>query len=274
MNRAALQLAGSEQSAFAGTQRFQVLACVGRGASGVVYEVHDRERDARLALKALHAPTAEAILLLKNEFRSVQDVRHRNLVELHELFEEKGQWFFTMEFVPGCDFLTYVRGSSAAAALASGALGEQTNTTLDESRLRAVLGQMAQGLSALHRAQKVHRDVKPSNVQVTADGRVVILDFGIVSEVGRDAGREGIVGTVYYMAPEQALGEQTGPAADWYALGVMLYQALTGRVPFMGLGSDVIEQKVTVMPPAPKSFIGRTGRSQCVVRLADEHRSG
>src|SRR3954451_12723884 len=94
---------------FAGTSRFVVLSQVGRGAAGLVYEVLDRERNTRLALKVLRSLDGESVLQLKSEFRAVQDLRHPNLVALSELFEDRGQWFFTMEYVAGSDFLSYVR---------------------------------------------------------------------------------------------------------------------------------------------------------------------
>src|SRR6202041_2330269 len=104
---------------------------------------------------------------------------------------------------------------------------------LDEPKLRAALRQLAVGGCALHADHKVHRDLKPSNVLVDPAGRVRILDFGIVWDLAgeRRPSEEGaVVGTITYMAPEQGGGEPVTPASDWYAVGVMLYQALTGRL--------------------------------------------
>jgi serine/threonine protein kinase len=251
---------------FHGTSRFEILGQIGQGAMGFVYEVVDHERRARLALKTLRTPDPESILLLKNEFRAIQDLSHPNLVTPKELFEEDGQWFFTMDFVEGIDFLSYVRtiapapaassvkvreGASTYAAAGSGEIG-----TLDEARLRSALRQVVVGLSALHADHKVHRDVKPSNVLVASDGRVQILDFGIVSDLANaDANDDGeLVGTVLYMAPEQAAGEAVTPAADWYALGAMLFQALTGRLPFTGNVDQILTQKMDQEAPAPRAF--------------------
>jgi eukaryotic-like serine/threonine-protein kinase len=229
-----------EEMRFGGTARFQVLSELGQGGAGFVYEVMDRDRNDRLALKTLRIPNAESILLLKNEFRSIQDLDHPNLVRLDELFEEGGRWFFTMEYVPGKNFADHVRDDAG----------------FDEQRLRGALGQLAGGLDALHRSGKIHRDIKPSNILVTTEGRVVILDFGIVSDLGRQSdGDQGIVGTAFYMAPEQAASETVGPASDWYAVGAMLYQCLTGKLPFTGKIDEVLERKLVAEPPPPDSLV-------------------
>lgn len=247
---------------FAGSSRFKVRARVGEGSVGVVYDAVDRERDARVAIKTLRSPSPETIHLLKTEFRRLADLRHPNLVALGELFEEHGTWFFTMEFVPGVTLLRYVRpGSqsrSSVAPPASGAVVLADPGRLDEGRLRAAFGQLALGLAALHDAGKIHRDVKPSNVLVTPEGRVVILDFGLVAEARGHVADQGIQGTVPYMAPEQAASEEVGFAADWYAMGVVLYQALTGRLPFYGSASEILEQKVSREPPPPRELVPDT----------------
>src|SRR5262249_37094450 len=153
---------------------------------------------------------------------------------------------FTLEFVEGVSFLRYVTetaGDVETISLATGATngGDGASQAPDLQsiaapaaieRLRASMGQLASGVYALHQAGKLHRDLKPSNVLVEAGGRVVVLDFGLVEDSGGKADVGIIQGTPAYMAPEQARGEPALPASDWYAVGVMLHQALTGRLPF------------------------------------------
>ena len=288
-------------SVFQGTPRFQILNRLGAGGMGVVYEAFDRERQARIALKALPRLDASSLYLFKQEFRALADVVHPNLATLHELIEYQGAWFFTMEIVDGVDFLRYVRGTETAQpptlhednTTATFVLDPRRTqaflpTTSDDTpfdgtpglaaepprfapltvgeqfeRLRAALAELADGLLALHAAGKLHRDIKPSNVLVTNAGRVVLLDFGLVQELSAlnvSSPEEGeIAGTLAYMAPEQAAGKALSPAGDWYAVGVILFQALTGRLPFETRGIQLLGDKqrrdapavVSLAPTAP-----------------------
>src|SRR5881394_3999462 len=127
------------------------------GGMGVVYEALDKETDEKVALKTLRDVDGNAILLFKQEFRSISGIRHQNLIRLGDLFESRGSWFFTMELINGVDLMSWIRNG-------------------DVFRLRDAISQLVTGLGALHDAGHVHRDIKPSNVLVK-DGRVVLLDF-------------------------------------------------------------------------------------------------
>ncbi|APR84669.1 Serine/threonine-protein kinase PknA [Minicystis rosea] len=128
---------------------------------------------------------------------------------------------------------------------------DRLSSGADVARLRSAFAQLALGLSALHRAKKVHRDIKPSNILVTREGRVVVLDFGLVADLLNMVPESHLVGTFSYMAPEQAGLKTVGPAADWYSVGVLLYQALTGRLPVTGAAREVLVLKQAFEPPAP-----------------------
>ncbi len=126
-----------------------------------------------------------------------------------------------------------------------------SNYQLDEARLRAALRQLAEGVNRLHEMGKLHRDIKPSNVLVDGDGRVVILDFGLVEDVEPELHETLLAGTPDYMAPEQGAQMAISKASDWYSVGVMLYQALTGRLPFKGKFFEVMMRKQTRDPVQP-----------------------
>ena len=228
----------SDPRGFPGNERFQIQRCLGSGGMGVVYEALDRDRNEVVALKTLRWTDPSAIYRLKREFRTLVGIVHPNLVALYELFGEADEWYFTMELVKGSRFLEFVRPDVLAV-----------------ERLRSALAQLATGLVALHSAGKLHRDLKPSNVVVTPEGRPVILDFGIAADMvaGEDPLRtaeDGIWGTAEYMSPEQGRGEASA-ASDWYAMGCMLYEALTGRLPFAGAALRVLLEKAQQDPPDP-----------------------
>ncbi len=264
---------------FTGTSRFEVVDRLGKGGMGVVYRVRDRERGSVVALKTLRRIDAASLFRFKKEFRALTDIVHDNLVALHELVYEDERWFFTMELVDGVDVIRWVRGrenqepspetaSATAALTASGetlvtrpvmSVGLPTERALppiDYDRLRAALRQLAGGVAALHSAGYLHRDIKPSNVLVTPSGRVVLLDFGVITEVAgvrwQAGGKVDAVGTPAFMAPEQVTERGAGEASDWYALGGLLYLALTGRRPFEGRAEEVLRAKQSSIPAPPR----------------------
>src|SRR5580698_189326 len=191
-----------------GTERFEVIRRIGRGGMGVVYEARDREEHRRVALKTLVHFDPASLYLFKQEFRTLAGVTHPNLVRLYELVAVADQRvFFAMELVRGVDFAAHVAkvlpvrkadersvttGLDAPEALRSGTrrasvppppVPTLASTPADLDRLRPALRQLVEGVQALHTAGKLHRDIKPSNVLVTHEGRVVILDFGVATEL-------------------------------------------------------------------------------------------
>ncbi len=195
-----------------------------------------------MAVKALAQVDPASVYRFKAEFRALTGITHPNLLQLHDLVFHDGQWLLTMELVEGSDFLRHVRperegsGPQRIDPLQRPIANDNMRLgVLDEGRLRSALRQLAEGLCALHASGHLHRDLKPANVLVYAsDARLVIADFGLVTELARaGAQREsGVAGTLAYMSPEQATGHALSEASDWYAVGVMLYQALTGGLPY------------------------------------------
>jgi serine/threonine protein kinase len=264
-----------------GNGRFQVKRRLGEGSMGAVYLAFDRERGLDVALKTLRRVDAMSIYRFKREFRSLSDVVHPNLVALYDLFHDGNLYYFTMEHVSGRDFTSYVLGASRRAyvetprstpdaldglardagspALETHGLEVLFPTPLrDENRLRDVLIQIAQALLAIHAVGKLHRDLKSDNVLVTDEGRAKVLDFGIVIEralPGHGTLELGVMGTPAYMSPEQAGGRPVDEATDWYALGVMLYEALTGALPFDGGYLEIMTQKQQLDPPPPSQVV-------------------
>jgi hypothetical protein len=274
---------------FYGTERFSLRRKLGAGGMGVVYEAHDRSIDKTVALKTLSRAEPDHIYRFKREFRTLADVSHPNLVELHELMSEGHHWFFTMELIKGVTFINYVRPESEDGLMddsrsPSDSQSDRANSEaeteefdssdlslesgemtafadeppplsspykLDESRLRSALRQLAEGVQHLHEIGKLHRDIKPSNVLVSEGGRVVILDFGLVEDVEPELRDTLLVGTPDYMSPEQGAQQQISRASDWYSVGVMLYEALTGRLPFTGKFFEVMLRKQTRRPIQP-----------------------
>ncbi len=254
-----MDIVPSRRNPFPGTDRFEILGELGVGGSSIVYEALDREHGARVALKALRSIKAYDLVGFKNEFRALQDVQHPGLVTLGELFEEDGQWFYTMELIDGVDFLAYVRPGSHWTRLES---EPRRINRVDLRRLRAALGELVQALSALHSAGIVHRDIKPSNILVTPAGRVTLLDFGVAGRIHqRQAGSDGyVLGTAAYMAPEQGTAEPIVAAADMYAVGVLLYRAITGRLPISGAPVEILEAKLRRQAFAPSLLMPNVPR--------------
>ena len=261
---------------------------IGRGGMGVVYKVWDRQRERHLALKTLGVMNAERLLLFKNEFRALADVAHPNLIAFHEMESVGDQWFFTMELIDGVDLLTWVADPLLAEASqvtidpAStsadspppgsdvGALqytlgGESGDDSppgqarkirhaADMGRVRSAFRQLAAGLCALHAGGRLHCDIKPSNVMVTTEGRVVILDFGLVKALAGSQKDDRLAGTLQYMSPEQMTVQPLGPASDWYSAGMVLYLALTGALPFRSRSNQFLsllkeKQRAEFVPP-------------------------
>ena len=217
--------------------RYRLLELVGAGGMGMVYHAHDEQLDLPVAVKVLRPGLARDVQRLgrfKQELVLARQVSHPNVVRTHDIGSDGETVFLTMDFVPG---------RSLADLLAE-------DGKLSPERAVAIARQIASGLAAAHEAGVVHRDLKPSNVLVEESGRAAIADFGIARSLavtGPGPTLPGIVvGTPDYLSPEQARGAEVDGRADLYALGIILYEMLTGDLPFAG-GSqaEVLAQRVT-----------------------------
>ena len=233
------------EGALRGSDRFTIRRCLGRGGFGTVYEAHDLDRAATVALKVLHRADPRALYLFKQEFRAARELYHPGLVQLYELFADGDRWYFTMELVRGASLVEHLR-AAATSDDPTPALGPTCDAMLS----------LCEALGALHAAGKVHRDIKPQNALVTPEGRVVLLDFGLLHEVAGDgAAPSDVAGTPDYMSPEQAAGLPLTPASDLYSAGAILFEVLTGSPPFTGPVGVVMARKQREDGPAPSTLV-------------------
>jgi serine/threonine-protein kinase len=203
-------------------ERYEVLSPLGRGGMGVVYKAHDRVLDETVAVKVLRADVArepEGARRFRSEIKLARNIRHRNVCAIHEYGESGGLRFIAMELVDGVDLRRQIQQQGA----------------LPGHEAFEVAIQAADGLQAIHKAGIIHRDLKTANIMRDTGGRVRVMDFGIAKRFGTDSTLAGrVVGTPEYMSPEQARGHRLDFRSDIYALGVVIYEIFTGRVPFQG----------------------------------------
>jgi tetratricopeptide (TPR) repeat protein/tRNA A-37 threonylcarbamoyl transferase component Bud32 len=226
---------------FAG--RYEVIEELGRGGMGSVYRVLDKKINEEVALKLIRPEIVDekAIERFGDELKFARKIAHRNVCKLYELDEEKGTHYITMEYIPGEDLKSMIKMTRQ--------LGVRTSVIIAK--------QICEGLGEAHRHGIVHRDLKPSNIIIDKEGTARILDFGIARSLkkGRKTGHGILVGTPEYMSPEQAEARETDQQSDIYSLGIILFEMLTGRVPFDGEGPLGIAVKHKLeKPPSPKKF--------------------
>ena len=234
---------------------YRVLSPLGSGGMGQVYLAEDVRLGRRLALKILPPdaiPEEHRISRFEREARSISALNHPNIITIYDTGEVRGLRFIATEFIDGATLRTILGRSRL-----------EIRHALD------IAMQVTQALAAAHAAGVVHRDLKPENVMVRADGYVKVLDFGLAKLTGQAltahaAGlptheletEAGVVmGTVRYMAPEQARGEETDSRADVFALGVLLYEMLAGEPPFKGRTSADVIGALLLQEPAPLAHL-------------------
>jgi serine/threonine-protein kinase len=243
--------------------RYEILETIGSGGMGIVYRALDLELSELVALKTLRRELVSdgtALARFKSELRLARRISHRNVVRTHDLGETDGLYYITME---------YVEGTSVKQLITE-------RGRLPVHATLPIAKQLCRALEVAHEQGIIHRDIKPHNMVLAPDGVLKVMDFGIARLLGRTKGmtQTGMVmGTPEYMAPEQLLGEDVDARADIYAIGVVIYECLTGRTPHtadnpMLLISRVLEQR----PVPPHELVPEIPRSLSDAVLAALHR--
>jgi len=223
-------------STFAG--RYQIIEELGKGGMGRVYKVLDKETKERIALKLIKPEIAsdrKTIDRFKNELTTARKIRHKNVCGMYYLGEDKGRPYITMEHVSGEDLKSSIRRFG----------------NLPTGKAISIARQICEGLEEAHSLGIVHRDLKPNNIMIDDYGNARIMDFGIARSIkGKSITGSGVmIGTPEYMSPEQVEGKDVDERSDLYSLGVILYEMVTGRLPFEGETPLSVAHKHKYEPP-------------------------
>lgn len=253
---------------------YQLISELGRGGMGVVYKARQEDLDRVVAVKMIlssHLASAEQVRRFQAEARAAAKLRHSHIVPIHEVGQCNGQDYFTMEYIEGQSLAQRIeavkkamgpifakrRAQTEGGSDRSGK-SESSHFSPDVPEAVRILSAIARAVDYLHRQGIVHRDLKPSNILLDAQGEPYLTDFGLAKIFAPDVQRTAtgvIAGTPAYMSPEQAAGNagQTGPAADIYSIGAILYEMLTGQPPFMEENPlDVLLNVLSMDPMLPR----------------------
>jgi len=244
--------------------RYEVIEELGKGGMGRVYKVFDKKIKEVVALKLIRAEIStdeKTIERFNNELRLARKISHRHVCRMYDLGEEGTSHFITMEYVPGEDLKRFIKRSGQ----------------LTVSKAISIAKQICEGLSEAHHLGVIHRDLKPQNIMIDADGNTRIMDFGIARFLeGEGVTTQGVlIGTPDYMSPEQTELEGVDQRSDIYALGVILFEMVTGRVPFEGKTPISIAMKhKSEPPPDPRNLNGQVtdGLSQVILKCLQKEK--
>ncbi len=225
-------------------RRYQIIEDLGKGGMGRVYKVLDTEVREKMALKLLNPAIASderTIERFRNELKLARTISHRNVCRMYDLGRDEGTYYITMEYISGEDLKSLIHRIGA----------------LPVGKAVSIARQVGEGLAEAHRLGVVHRDLKPQNIMIDREGNARIMDFGIARslEAKGITGAGVMIGTPEYMSPEQVDGKDADQSSDIYSLGIVLYEMLTGRLPFEGDTplSVAIKQK-SEAPVNPKTI--------------------
>lgn len=236
--------------------RYEVLGLLGQGGMGILYLARDPVIDRHVALKQLKVDDEDLRRRFVREARSAGRLQHPNIVTIYEVDEHEGELFIAMEYIDGSTLSALIREAAPLSML----------------RRLELLDQLADGLGYAHGQGIVHRDIKPANLMVTKGGRLKILDFGIARIIASGAAASvaggGVLGTPAYMAPEQLLGGEVDHRADIFAVGLVMYELLTGKRAFSGGTAAVVERVLNDAPTPIEELVPSidTELARCVRR--------
>ena len=224
--------------------RYEVIEELGKGGMGKVYKALDKEINEEVAIKLLKPEIASdetTVERFRNELKFARKIAHKNICKMYHLAKDVDTPYITMEYVPGENLKSFIRRKGK----------------LSDDEALSIAKQVCEGLAEAHRLGVVHRDLKPQNIMIDEEGDAKIMDFGIARSLEAPGMTQTgvMIGTPDYISPEQAEGEEADHRSDIYALGVILYEMVTGNVPFKGdTALSVAMKHKSKLAPDPKQF--------------------
>ncbi|HEV3205952.1 MAG TPA: serine/threonine-protein kinase, partial [Terriglobales bacterium] len=242
-------------------ERYEILALLGEGGMGAVYKAKDREVERVVALKLIRPEMASNPSILarfKQELMTAHQVTHKNVIRIYDLSEADGVKFITMEFVEGSDLRQLYRDRGK----------------LPPDEAVDIIRQVCMALDAAHSAGIIHRDLKPQNIMKDKSGRILVMDFGLARSVQSEGMTQtgALLGTIEYMSPEQAMGKTLDQRSDLFAVGLIFYELLSGKMPFKAetaMASLLMRNQERAVPLAEIDATVPAGLSDIVSRCLE-----